>query len=302
MKGAETLAASLIGAAVGVTVGLASFYFFSWRQSPGMGMSIFMLVPMSAGFAVAQVAPKPNSAATIGVLSVVGSLVVLVATGREGALCAVLAFPLIAAALAVGLLIGILVRKIFVAGSKNRTTTTGMFLLIVPLLIVGGQRIETPSLLQARAEVVQTSVEVNGQPLRVWGYILSIDSVEVSKPMLMYVGLPIPERCILKGAGLGAKRTCYFNSGYIEETVTEWNPPYRLGLSIDRTHMPGRHWLGFESAEYRLQAKGANTLLTRSTTVTSHLRPVWYWRPLERLGVESEHEYILRDVVRRAKQ
>ena len=74
--------------------------------------------------------------------------------------------------------------------------------------------------------------------------------------MLMYIGLPIPQRCVMNGRGVVAKRTCYFNAGYIEETVTEWSPPYRLGLSIHRTHMPGRRWLGFESAEYNLQGNG----------------------------------------------
>jgi hypothetical protein len=104
----------------------------------------------------------------------------------------------------------------------------------------------------------------------------------------------------MQGQGIGAKRTCYFNVGYIEETVTGWDPPYYLGLSIDRTHMPGRHWLGFENAEYRLQADGSRTFLSRTTTISSHLRPAWYWRGFERLGVESEHDYILRDVVLRA--
>ncbi len=61
--------------------------------------------------------------------------------------------------------------------------------------------------------------------------------------------------------------------------------------------MPGRHWLGFENAEYRLQANGHLTLLTRTTTISSHLHPAWYWRRFERLGVESEHDYILQDVV-----
>lgn len=116
----------------------------------------------------------------------------------------------------------------------------------------------------------------------------------------MYVGSPVPQRCVMQGHGIGAKRTCYFNVGYIEETVTAWNPPYYLGLSIDRTHMPGRHWLGFESAQYRLQANGSRTLLSRTTTISSHLHPAWYWRRFERLGVESEHDYILRDVVVRA--
>jgi hypothetical protein len=64
-------------------------------------------------------------------------------------------------------------------------------------------------------------------------------------------------------------------------------------LIIDRTNMPGRHWLGFEHAMYELQIEGSATRLTRTTTITSHLYPVWYWRDLERWGVASEHQYIL---------
>lgn len=116
----------------------------------------------------------------------------------------------------------------------------------------------------------------------------------------MHIGLPVPQRCTMQGRGMGAKRTCYFNVGYIEETVIGWNPPYDLALSIDRTHMPGRHWLSFESAEYLLRANGHMTVLTRITVVSSRLHPAWYWRPFERLGVESEHDYILQDVVLRA--
>ena len=115
----------------------------------------------------------------------------------------------------------------------------------------------------------------------------------------MYIGLPIPVRCILDGHGIGAKRTCYFNNGFIQETITEWSPPFRMGLSIDRTNMPGRHWLGFERALYELRQQADGTKLTRTTAITSRLRPVWYWRSLERVGVESEHQYILNDVVQR---
>jgi len=64
--------------------------------------------------------------------------------------------------------------------------------------------------------------------------------------------------------------------------------------------MPGRHWLGFESAEYRLQQNGQVTMLTRTTTIFSHLHPAWYH--FERVGVESEHNYILQDIVRRTAQ
>ena len=64
--------------------------------------------------------------------------------------------------------------------------------------------------------------------------------------------------------------------------------------------MSGRHWLGFENAYYRLQPDGNTTLLTRTTTISSHLSPVWYWRPLERWGVTSEHNYILNEAASRA--
>jgi len=65
---------------------------------------------------------------------------------------------------------------------------------------------------------------------------------------------------------------------------------------------PADNWLGFESAEYRLPANGHMTRLTRTTTISSHLHPAWYWRGFERLGVESEHTHILRDVARRTAQ
>jgi len=106
----------------------------------------------------------------------------------------------------------------------------------------------------------------------------------------------------MRGSGVGAKRTCYFDQGYIEETVTEWSPPEVMGLSIDRTNMPGRHWLDFENAKYELRRDNSGTMLTRTTTITSNLYPVWYWRPFERWGVASEHEYIFGDLARRFPQ
>jgi hypothetical protein len=115
----------------------------------------------------------------------------------------------------------------------------------------------------------------------------------------MYFGLPVSLRCTLERKGVGAKRTRYFENGFIEETVTEWAPPYSMHLTIDRTNMPGRHWLGFENAAYELRQEGSGTRLTRTTTITSHLYPVWYWRYFERLGVSSEHEYLLRDLSNR---
>jgi hypothetical protein len=155
------------------------------------------------------------------------------------------------------------------------------------------------TLVHPRTEVVTSAVRLTASPNQVWSDLRSFDTLEGERPMLMYVGLPIPVRCAMQGSGLGAKRTCYFDHGTIEETVTEWTPPNRMGLSIDRTNMPGRRWLGFENAEYDLHADGVGTLLTRTTTIVSNLYPAWYWRPFERWGVDSEHRYIFGDLALR---
>jgi hypothetical protein len=293
-----TVAATVAGAVTATLFALLAFLFLASRQHPFMGEALFLLVPISAGFCIAIIARKPDSIVAVAILSVISTLLLLIGLGKEGPLCAILALPIILAGLAIGVGAGVLVRKL-IARFANNAGTTGMLLLAAPLLIFAGERVETPLFRQPRVEVVENAILVNDSPERVWQDILAIDNVRATKPLLMYVGLPIPERCTLQGRGVGAKRTCYFNAGSIEETVTEWNPPYSLGLSIDRTHMPGRHWLAFESAEYRLEAHGVATLLTRRTTISSHLQPAWYWRGFERMGVEAEHNYILQDVALR---
>jgi len=171
----------------------------------------------------------------------------------------------------------------------------------VPLLVFVGHRVELSTLVHPRQEAVTSSIWLPAEPSQVWSALRSFDSLTAQKPALMYVGLPIPVRCTMQGDGLGARRVCYFDRGYIEETVIEWSPPTRMRLSIDRTNLPGRHWLGFEDAEYDLQSDSGGTILTRRTTIISNLYPAWYWRPFERWGVASEHDYILNDVALRLK-
>jgi hypothetical protein len=293
------LRAILIGGAVGALFGLAGFLFLtSFHQ--GMGEVLFLLVPVAAGISIALVSRGYDSTAAAGLLATFACLAVLIATGKEGWLCAFLALPIILTGLAIGLGIGVLVRRLLIDRTANPTATMGMVLLVGPVLVFAGDRIERPLLAHSHTEVIQDSIFVNASPERVWSNLLEVDKIRSSKPALMYIGLPVPLRCSLQGRGVGASRTCFFNSGYIEETITAWDPPHRLGLAIDRTHMPGRHWLGFESAEYDLTASGESTVLTRITTISSHLLPRWYWRPFERLGVESEHRYILQDVMLKA--
>jgi hypothetical protein len=222
----------------------------------------------------------------------------------ETPVCALMAFPLLFVGLlggvGLGYVIGYLFRKLRGRSVGSDATFTSIILLAMPLLIFAGHRFEVSNPIQARRQTVISTIRIFGEPSQVWTELQSFDSLAGDRPFLMYVGLPIPVRCVLEGTGRGAKRTCYFDHGYIQETAVEWSPPNMMLLSIDRTNMPGRHWLNFENARYDLQREGGETVLTRSTTIVSYLYPAWYWGPLERWGVQSEHGYIFSDLARRS--
>src|SRR6185437_2517184 len=228
------LRAAIIGAVTATAFGLAAFFLLTTWHS-GMGSALFFFTPVVAGFSIALVADGENSAVAAAMISIAATLGMLIAFGKEGGLCALLALPIIGVALAVGVVLGSVTRKLLFPRTENQTMTMGILLLTGPALIFATNWIERPLLQVPRFEVITTSVKVEESPEHVWNHILTVDNVAASKPFLMHIGLPIPERCSLVGRGVGAKRTCYFNNGYIEETITVWNPPFYVGLNIDRT-------------------------------------------------------------------
>lgn len=289
----------VLGILIGTAFGLAGFIFVRIPGSGAMGAVMFFLVPFAAGFGIAMVTPLRTAMIISAWVSLLASLAILVVMRFEGVLCAVLAFPILAASISVGAILGELFRNATEKFGKADLTLRSVILVVMPLMVYGGHRVEMVTLTHPRQETVTSTIRLDVPPEQVWPNLHTIDTVAGRKSLLMYFGLPIPVRCVTNGTAAGAKRTCYFDHGYIEETVLEWSPPSHMRLSIDRTNMPGRHWLRFEGAEYDLRRDGYATELTRTTTITSNLYPVWYWRPFERWGVASEHEYLFSDLARR---
>jgi hypothetical protein len=85
----------VVGATTGTAVGLLAFGFLTFAQHPGMGTTLFVLSPIAAGFSIAMVARGFTSTTAAALLSVVFSLFLLIAFGKEGGLCAILALPII---------------------------------------------------------------------------------------------------------------------------------------------------------------------------------------------------------------
>jgi hypothetical protein len=174
-----------------------------------------------------------------------------------------------------------------------------ILLLALPIFLTGANQAEKPVRRVPRAETFTSVLIVNATPEQVWNAVKTMDHVSANKGFLMRIGLPVPISCSIDKEAVGGTRTCNFESGYIQERITEWEPPRSMKLEITSWDIPGRPWLGFKDASYELHVENGQTVMTRTSTIVSHLMPATYWRPLEKIGVTTEHEYLFEAIRKR---
>ena len=289
----------LAGVCTAVAFGLGGFFLISYNDGSAMGNVLFLLLPFATGFATALVTRGHNLITASLVIGAIFCTTILLITKMEGWVCVLMSAPLIAIGLTIGALIGVFFRRQVIDKSKQPSVLSLLVLLVLPLFLMGANSAEEPSRRTPRTETIANRLVVDASPQSVWNQLKSVDKITGSKGLLLRIGLPVPVRCVLEGEGVGAKRTCYFDSGYIEERVTEWNPPKAMKLEIVASDVPGRPWLSFKDASYDIDVEGGHTVITRKTTIISRLSPAMYWRRLEQIGVETEHEYLFEELKNR---
>ncbi len=288
--------ALLLGIAVATPFALGG-YFLVRDISGAMGSVLFLLLPTATGIATAlYVDGKKLIVASLlmGLLIATGFLIV---TGEEGWVCLLMSTPLIVFGLAIGAVIGSVIRW------RMKSNYQGLLKLLIvgilPLCLMGAKSAEETSRRTLRDNTIEARLVVDASPERTWEQLKSIDKVTSKKGLLMTIGLPVPTSCKMEGEGVGAKRTCYFEQGHIEERVTEWNPPKSMKFEITNFDVPGRPWLSFKDASYELFQENGKTVIVRRTTILSRLSPVFYWSRMEKIGVDTEHEFLFDELSRR---
>ena len=75
--------------------------------------------------------------------------------------------------------------------------------------------------------------------------------------------------------------------------ITEIEKGKVLRMDVISFNLMVSKWLGFQEAIYYFESVDGNSCrMTRITTCTSALSPRFYWRPLEKVGIKEEHEYV----------
>jgi hypothetical protein len=286
-----------IGVVTAVAFGLGGYYLLGVLDN-NMGLTLFALLPFATGFATALVARGRVIIFASLVIAAIMCTAMLLLAGQEGWVCVLMSAPLIVGGLALGALLGWALTLLI---QRLRRENAAMLLTLgaLPFFLMGASKVEQQSQPTPRAETITNMLVTDASREVVWEQLKTFDRIEGTKGLLMTIGLPVPVSCNMTGEGVGATRTCYFEEGRIEERVTEWNPPSTMKFEIVAFDVPGRPWLSFKDASYELTTEGGKTVVTRKTTILSILGPAWYWRPLEKIGVETEHEYLFEEVKRK---
>jgi hypothetical protein len=265
----------------------------------GYGLSFFVFLPFILGYLLGKSTIKAISLWGL-IISLGIFFVLLLAGGLEGMVCILMAMPLIIGAVSLGALV-----KYFII--KNRKIENEKNIIkssIIPFLVFLSFGIAENKLTKNNKSVVEVRTEIilPYSSMIVYETIKSVDTLDAEKPFLMKLDLPIPQKCILEEEKVGAIRTCYFEEGKIIERVTELEKGKLLKMDVIDYQLTGRSWFEFKEAIYTFEnLKNGSCKMTRITTYTSELYPRIYWEPLERIGIEQEHEYVFRNLVKDLK-
>jgi len=261
---------------------------------------LFVLLPIVLGIAIGSMKFR-KYALISAIVTTILLLILIYIPGLSGVICIVMAVALVAPLIALGYVIMRLIKRYSQIKDTNKLSV-----LVIPLI---------PFLIAApvehffkvdKEEIIEVSSSriYDYTPEQVFEAIKSVDTLDAPKPFLLKLDLPIPIKCVLEKEEVGAKRICYFKGGRlsnadfgggtITERVTAYEPGKLLKMDVIDYTLVGRNWLGFKEAIYYFEAvAGGKCKMTRVTTYTSILSPRFYWKPMERLGVEQEHEYVL---------
>lgn len=270
---------------------------------------LFILLPIVLGVAIGAM-PDRKYVFHGAVMSTIVVLLGIFIPGLSGLLCIIMALPVIIAFIFAGYVITHLVKKYMKIRDVNKLPV--LLLPVIPFLMAAPaehfHRKEKQVIVEVKTEQI-----FNYSPDEVFDAIKSVDTLYGEKPFLMNIDLPVPTKCVLEKEEVGGIRTCYFKAGKlsnadfgggtITEQITEIERGKVLKMDVIDYNLTGRKWLGFKEAAYYFDKVGNNACkMTRITTYTSVLTPRFYWEPLEKLGIEQEHEYVFNNLRKDLKQ
>jgi uncharacterized protein YndB with AHSA1/START domain len=223
----------------------------------------------------------------------------LLAAGKEGLICILMAIPLLAPLGALG---GVLVAL----APRGVQAKQGAMMLMLPLVTLAWDTHAKPETFQVRTEVV-----IAATPEEVWKQVVAFSPLAPPQEWYFRAGVSYPERARIVGTGVGATRYCEFSTGTFVEPIETWDEPRLLAFRVDANPAPlnelspyGRiepkHLHGYmisKHGEFRLTPlPDGRTLLAGTTWYQHGLWPATYWRWWSDAIIHRIHRRVLNHV------
>lgn len=307
--------AAIAGLSVGVAfmLGMVTVSVFLFES---YGTAIFFGTPIITGAVAAFVfnTPAPRTlgetlAHALGTLAV--ACFAFLVFGLEGAICIVMAVPIMIPLGLLGALVGFAIATRFSSPRRNERRGMLSSIVLLPLLAA----IE-PSVQSVQSIEVMSSVEVAAPPERVWKHVVTFPEITERPDWFFRLGIASPVRARIVGDGVGATRYCEFTTGVFVEPITAWEAPRHLAFDVtDQPEpmfelTPYRHLHpphldnSFRSrrGEFRLIPRtDGGTRLEGRTWYELRIYPIAYWRLWSDSIVHRIHARVLRQIQVRAE-
>ncbi len=190
------------------------------------GAALFFGTPLVMGACCGFLYNRPYSQSTLRTTGIV-ALMLLLALGMligfalEGAICVIMAMPILLPLCLFGGWIGKAI-----ADSSN-SSYRGLLPLILLLPMVAA--VES-SRGQAQTFVVMTSLEIDAPAETVWKHVIEFPELEPPSEWYFRMGIAAPLRARIDGHGVGAARYCEFTTGAFVEPITAWEGAASPGI------------------------------------------------------------------------
>jgi hypothetical protein len=128
----------------------------------------------------------------------------------------------------------------------------------------------------------------------VWQQILTYEDVPAPPPLLLRVLLPHPVRTEGDKSCIGASIQCIYKGGDMVKRMTVVEPPHLMQFEVTQQHLGIEGCVETFGGSYEIRScDGDQTEVVLTTNYRGHLRPRYFWRPLERFLAHQLHRQIL---------